>query len=594
MGACPRGKQGRIRSLRIQELTGNLQFASSVLLKPMERQKVFGWRDLFVALPLAAAMSLISAAATESAVANGDTRTINLVNAHTKESISATYMVNGQYDGEVLAKLNWFLRDFRIEKSTNMDPHLFDIVWNAYRLSGSHEPIVVLSGYRSPQTNAMLRRRSRLVARFSQHMLGKAMDQHYVDVPMSKIRDIAMKMQRGGVGYYPTSGTPFVHMDAGNVRSWPRMSYQQLARLFPDGKTVHIPSNGKPLPGYEEARREIIATGTAYAPISSVGKPQGFFAHMFGGDSGDEGEAAIALASNNSGNGDGNARGFFQSPTHMAATPAATATPAPEIRVASAAARPALVRLPTANTQLALVSPAPRHTKDLIASKIDQTANVQADTPDQTEQAAEPAIAMPLPPQRPSERLAALLAADVPMPPTLPVELASLDSNYIGYRTPAQSSTQVLADNHARGDKPSVLPEIITQDGSSAPMRPDHAGESVLAYADLPRTDLVQPRGPAPKRTLAHFKLRTIHAKALAAPPMGYNAPMRGLKTARAAHDFRSTSVVGSVAPGLRSAVRAQEKSLFDNSPNSMSTSFVAKLQSIPTDRFTLVNYQVN
>ncbi|MBV1700928.1 MAG: YcbK family protein [Hyphomicrobiales bacterium] len=563
----------------------------------MERQKVSGWRHLFVALPLAAAMSLVSAAATESAVANGDTRTINLVNAHTKESISATYMVNGQYDGAVLAKLNWFLRDWRIEKPTNMDPHLFDIVWNAYRLSGSHEPIVVLSGYRSPQTNAMLRRRSRLVAKFSQHMLGKAMDQHYVDVPMSKIREIAMKMQRGGVGYYPTSGTPFVHMDAGNVRSWPRMSYEQLARLFPDGKTVHIPSNGKPLPGYEEARREIIATGTAYAPISSVGKSQGFFAHMFGGDSGDEGEAAIAMASANSGNGDGNARTFFQSPTHMAAAPAATATPEPVTRVASVAARPALVRLPTANTQLALVSPAPKHMKDLIASKIHQTANVEAepaDAADQAQTVAEPEISLPLPPQRPSERLAALLAADVPMPPTLPVELASLDSNYIGYRAPSQPPLEAMADRHARGGKPSVLPDIITQDSSSAPMRPDHADNSVLAYADMPHTDLAQPRGAATKHTLAHFKLRTIHTKALAAPPMGDNAPMRGLKTARAAHNFRSTSIVGAVAPGLRSAVKAQEKSLFDNAPNSMSTSFVAQLQSMPTDRFTMANYQVN
>ena len=70
-----------------------------------------------------------------------------------------------------------------------------------------------------------------------------------------------MRLQRGGVGFYPTAGTPFVHMDVGGVRHWPRMSYDQLARLFPDGKTVHIPSNGQPLPGYEVARAELEARG---------------------------------------------------------------------------------------------------------------------------------------------------------------------------------------------------------------------------------------------------------------------------------------------------------------------------------------------
>ena len=64
---------------------------------------------------------------------------------------------------------------------------------------------------------------------------------------MEKLREIGMRMQRGGVGYYPNANTPFVHLDVGGVRHWPRMSYDQLARLFPDGKTVHIPSNGKPL-----------------------------------------------------------------------------------------------------------------------------------------------------------------------------------------------------------------------------------------------------------------------------------------------------------------------------------------------------------
>ena len=129
----------------------------------------------------------------------------------------------------------------------------------------------------------MLRARSRAVAKYSQHMLGKAMDTTMPGMPMSQIREIGMRMQRGGVGYYPTAGTPFVHLDVGNVRHWPRMSYDDLARLFPDGKTVHLPTNNQPLARYEEARAEIEARGDgAYvvAPRRTFG---GFFAMLFGG-----------------------------------------------------------------------------------------------------------------------------------------------------------------------------------------------------------------------------------------------------------------------------------------------------------------------
>ncbi|WP_155756361.1 DUF882 domain-containing protein, partial [Streptobacillus moniliformis] len=103
----------------------------------------------------------------------------------------------------------------------------------AYRSVGSQEPINVVSAYRSPGTNAMLRRRSRAVAEFSQHMLGKAMDFYLPDVSIDQIRAIGMRMQRGGVGWYPHAGSPFIHLDVGSVRSWPRMSHDQLARLFP-------------------------------------------------------------------------------------------------------------------------------------------------------------------------------------------------------------------------------------------------------------------------------------------------------------------------------------------------------------------------
>lgn len=232
---------------------------------------------------------------TETAVANGDTRTIYLHHAHTGEDIAATYLVNGQYDSRVLQQLNWFLRDWRRDEPTNMDPRLFDVVWEAYRNAGADAQVInVVSAYRSPETNAMLRARSRAVAKYSQHMLGKAMDTTMPGMPMSQIREIGMRMQRGGVGYYPNANTPFVHLDVGNVRSWPRMNYEQLVRLFPDGKTVHLPTNGQPLPGYEEARAEIEARANgAYvtAPRRSFG---GFLAALFGGGGGEDEDAEIA------------------------------------------------------------------------------------------------------------------------------------------------------------------------------------------------------------------------------------------------------------------------------------------------------------
>ncbi|WP_442754735.1 DUF882 domain-containing protein [Methylocystis sp. JAN1] len=242
-----------------------------------------------------ACLATLTPSVTETAVANGDTRTIYLHHAHTGEDIAATYLVNGQYDSRVLQQLNWFLRDWRRDEPTNMDPRLFDVVWETYRSAGAGNQVInVVSAYRSPETNAMLRARSRAVAKYSQHMLGKAMDTTMPGMPMSNIREIGMRMQRGGVGYYPNANTPFVHLDVGNVRSWPRMTYEQLVRLFPDGKTVHLPTNGQPLAGYEEAKAEIEARGNgAYvtAPRRTFG---GFFASLFGMGGGEDEDAEIA------------------------------------------------------------------------------------------------------------------------------------------------------------------------------------------------------------------------------------------------------------------------------------------------------------
>jgi uncharacterized protein YcbK (DUF882 family) len=224
-------------------------------------------------------------------VANTQTRTLSLHNIHTKEDLTITYKRNGRFDDAALDKLNLFMRDWRREESTKMDPELFDMLWEVVQESGG-STIHVVCGYRSPATNAMLRRRSGGVAENSQHTQGKAIDFFIPDAPLEKVRAAGLRLQGGGVGYYPTSGSPFVHMDTGSIRHWPRMTRDQLARVFPDGRTVHVPTDGNPLAGHAQAAAELQrrggGAGTLVASESS-GKP-GFFAKLLGAKDEDEDE----------------------------------------------------------------------------------------------------------------------------------------------------------------------------------------------------------------------------------------------------------------------------------------------------------------
>jgi uncharacterized protein YcbK (DUF882 family) len=217
---------------------------------------------------LALLIFILGSKALQNAAAEGDTRTITMHHLHTGEDITVTYKRNGRYEEAALEKLNWFLRDWRRAQQTRMDPHLIDLVWEVHREADTQETIQVVCGYRAPQTNAMLRRRSGGVARFSQHMLGHALDFYIAGVSLEHLREIGLRLQRGGVGFYPTSGSPFVHMDTGGVRMWPRMSHEELVRVFPDGRTVHIPSDGKPLPGYAVALAEIRKRGDMPSELS--------------------------------------------------------------------------------------------------------------------------------------------------------------------------------------------------------------------------------------------------------------------------------------------------------------------------------------
>ncbi|SFO13533.1 Uncharacterized conserved protein YcbK, DUF882 family [Mesorhizobium sp. NFR06] len=231
--------------------------------------------------------------------ARAEVRTLKLYHLHTHEKAEIVYKRNGRYDPEGLRKINIILRDWRRNEPTKMDPRLLDLVWEAYRESGATDYIQVVCGYRSPSTNAMLRSRSRGVAEKSQHMLGKAMDFYIPGVPLKKLRNIGLKMQGGGVGYYPTSGSPFVHMDVGNVRHWPGISRQELVSLFPNGKTLHVPSDGRPLPGYEQALAAYKAragSGTPNIELASAAgstkRSGGLLAAWFGGGADEADDAA--------------------------------------------------------------------------------------------------------------------------------------------------------------------------------------------------------------------------------------------------------------------------------------------------------------
>src|SRR5262245_65493947 len=113
--------------------------------------------------------------------ASADTRSLKLINLHTREKAEIVFKRNGRYDQDGLRKLNYILRDWRKNEPTRMDPRLFDLIWEAYRQSGSSEYINVVCGYRSPETNSMLRSRSKGIATKSPHMLGKALDLFITD-----------------------------------------------------------------------------------------------------------------------------------------------------------------------------------------------------------------------------------------------------------------------------------------------------------------------------------------------------------------------------------------------------------------------------
>lgn len=169
------------------------------------------------------AATAISAAPTYSNAAGflrggGDVRRLRMYSGRTGERIDTIYWIEGDYIGEALREISVFMRDWRNGQALQIDTRNVDIMAAAHRLMNVNEPYMLLSGYRSPQTNAMLRSRSSGVARNSLHMKGQAADLRLSSRSVSQMARAAVSIRAGGVGKY--SGSNFVHMDCGQVRSW--------------------------------------------------------------------------------------------------------------------------------------------------------------------------------------------------------------------------------------------------------------------------------------------------------------------------------------------------------------------------------------
>lgn len=171
------------------------------------------------------AATLVTAAPTYSNAAGflrggGDVRRLSMYSGRTGERIDTIYWVEGDYIAEALNEINLFMRDWRSGQTINVDTRTIDIMAASHRLMDASNPYMLLSGYRSPQTNAMLRSQSSGVARNSLHMKGQAADLRLQGHSVSQMARAAASCRAGGVGKY--SGSNFVHMDCGQVRTWGR------------------------------------------------------------------------------------------------------------------------------------------------------------------------------------------------------------------------------------------------------------------------------------------------------------------------------------------------------------------------------------
>jgi uncharacterized protein YcbK (DUF882 family) len=186
------------------------------LTEPKVLQQPLG-RRRFLSAGLAAATITIGLPSLARAATAGH-RSLSFYNLHTDEKLTTTYWVDGQYVPDALGEIDHVLRDFRTGDVWPMDRKLLDLLVALNRKMETAKPFAVISGYRSPKTNAMLAEASSGVARRSLHMDGKAIDIRIPGRKLADLRKAALSLKLGGVGYYARSD--FVHVDTGRVRSW--------------------------------------------------------------------------------------------------------------------------------------------------------------------------------------------------------------------------------------------------------------------------------------------------------------------------------------------------------------------------------------
>lgn len=186
----------------------------------VSRRKVLGFGVMAVAsaliMPVAAPASAAMFRSRDERFEGA--RRISFRNSHTGEIFSGVYRVGDKYLPDAFDRINIVLRDFRSNELFPIDPRVIDIIYTVHQRTGQVEPYEVLSGYRCPKTNAKLRKNSEGVAKNSLHMTGQAIDLRLPGYSTKEIRNIAVSLKAGGVGYYARSD--FVHMDTGDVRAW--------------------------------------------------------------------------------------------------------------------------------------------------------------------------------------------------------------------------------------------------------------------------------------------------------------------------------------------------------------------------------------
>jgi uncharacterized protein YcbK (DUF882 family) len=456
----------------------------------------------WLAIGLLASLAFTPAASVD---ARETTRTLKLYFTHTGEKGEFTFKRNGRYDRKELEKINRFLRDWRRNEPTRMDPQLLDLVWSIYKQAGGRDYIHIVSAYRSLSTNNMLRKRSRGVAEKSQHTAGRAMDFFIPGVPLAKLRATAMKMQGGGVGYYPRSGSPFVHVDTGNVRSWPRMTREQLIALFPDGETLYLPADGKPLKGYEKARarRSSGTTALAYLETGSDDEPRSkpnaasWLKRVFGGPDEEEDEEIAAEPA--------------KKPVTPVTKPAPAVEPPPAVEPATGEPEVLVATAePDADQRLPKARPA-AVAETVLASLSPQLPAEAAAAP--AEQMATLAFA-PLPRNRPDPRILAdsLRGADGAKP--LAVDAADAIAALTARAEPAESAqadggeTEVAA--LLRGSVSEADRAILAGFAAAGELPGETADPALLASAQAAAEALAQgatsaPQAPRPRPVLLAF-----------------------------------------------------------------------------------------